>query len=80
MPSGLQLGVGTRVASLIELANRGALSLTDNPFDLAINGQGFFKSNFLMVTLAIHEMDLPAKCRWTASQCRRFPINSKYNN
>ena len=57
MPSGLQLGVGTRVASTYRIGEQGALSLTDNPFDLAINGQGFFKSNFLMVTLAIHETD-----------------------
>ena len=36
VPSGLQLGVGTRVASTYRLGEQGALSLTDNPFDLAI--------------------------------------------
>ncbi len=43
VPSGLQLGVGTRVASTYRIGEQGALSLTDNPFDLAINGQGFFQ-------------------------------------
>ena len=42
VPSGLQLGVGTRVASTYRIGEQGALSLTDNPFDLAINGEGFF--------------------------------------
>ena len=51
VPSGLQLGVGTRVASTYRIGEQGALSLTDNPFDLAINGEGFFKYSYLMATL-----------------------------
>ena len=39
VPSGLQLGVGT---GSVNLQNwRAGRTLTDNPFDLAINGEGF---------------------------------------
>ena len=43
VPSGIQLGVGTRVASTYRIGEQGALVLTDNPLDVAINGEGFFQ-------------------------------------
>ena len=43
VPSGIQLGVGVRLASTYRINEQGALVLTDNPFDLAIRGDGFFQ-------------------------------------
>ncbi len=43
VPSGIQLGVGVRLASTYRINEQGALILTDNPFDLAIRGDGFFQ-------------------------------------
>jgi flagellar basal-body rod protein FlgG len=43
VPSGLQMGVGTRVASVYRLNQQGALTLTDNKLDVAIKGEGFFQ-------------------------------------
>jgi flagellar basal-body rod protein FlgG len=43
IPSGIQLGVGTRIASTYRISEQGSLVLTDNPFDIAVNGEGFFQ-------------------------------------
>ncbi len=43
VPSGIQLGVGVKVASTYRISEQGSLVLTDNPLDLAINGEGFFQ-------------------------------------
>ena len=43
VPSGIQLGVGVRVASTYRVSEQGSLILTDNPLDLAIRGEGFFQ-------------------------------------
>lgn len=43
MPSGIQLGLGTRVGGVYRQHEQGALEITDNPFDLAITGDGFFQ-------------------------------------
>ena len=43
MPSGIQLGLGTRVGGVYRQHQQGALEITDNPFDLAITGNGFFQ-------------------------------------
>ncbi len=43
MPSGIQLGLGTRVGGVYRQHQQGALEITDNPFDLAITGDGFFE-------------------------------------
>ncbi len=43
MPSGIQLGLGTRVGGVYRQHQQGALEITDNPFDLAITGDGFFQ-------------------------------------
>jgi len=42
-PSGLELGTGVRVASIKDLETQGSLTQTNNPLDLAINGQGYFQ-------------------------------------
>lgn len=38
----LQPGIGTQVAAVSQQFNQGNLALTDNPLDIAINGNGFF--------------------------------------
>ena len=42
-PSGLELGTGVRVASIKDVETQGSLTQTNNPLDLAINGQGYFQ-------------------------------------
>jgi flagellar basal-body rod protein FlgG len=43
VPSGIQLGLGVRVGGVYRQHQQGALEITDNPFDLAITGEGFFQ-------------------------------------
>ncbi|MGQ9686375.1 MAG: flagellar hook protein FlgE [Thiobacillaceae bacterium] len=38
----LQPGIGTQVAAISQQFNQGNISLTNNPLDIAINGNGFF--------------------------------------
>ncbi len=42
-PSGIQLGTGVRIVGTQKIFTTGDISTTSNQFDLAINGQGFFK-------------------------------------
>ncbi len=43
VPTGLQVGLGTRAASNEIILTQGSFSETDNPLDLVIQGQGFFQ-------------------------------------
>lgn len=43
LPSGIQLGAGVRTAAIARVTTQGALTQTSNPYDLAINGQGYFR-------------------------------------
>jgi flagellar basal-body rod protein FlgG len=43
VPTGLQLGLGTRAASNEIIFTQGQFSETDNPLDLVIQGKGFFQ-------------------------------------
>jgi flagellar basal-body rod protein FlgG len=43
VPSGLQLGLGTRASSNEIIFTQGNFSETDNPLDLVIQGNGFFQ-------------------------------------
>jgi flagellar basal-body rod protein FlgG len=43
VPSGLQIGLGTRPASNEIIFSQGSFTETDNPLDLAIQGNGFFQ-------------------------------------
>jgi flagellar basal-body rod protein FlgG len=43
IPTGLQLGLGTRPTSNEVVFTQGAFSETDNPLDLVIQGRGFFQ-------------------------------------
>ena len=52
IPSGLQLGVGVRPIATEHIHTQGSLQRTDNPLDVAINGQGFFQIQMPDGTLA----------------------------
>jgi flagellar basal-body rod protein FlgG len=43
VPSGLQVGLGTRSASSEVITSQGNLVQTNNPLDLAVQGHGFFQ-------------------------------------
>ncbi|HJL19605.1 MAG TPA: flagellar basal-body rod protein FlgG [Sandaracinaceae bacterium LLY-WYZ-13_1] len=43
LPTGVQIGQGTRTVSTEFMHTQGALQQTGNPFDLAIEGDGFFQ-------------------------------------
>ena len=43
LPTGLQLGLGTRAVATSRSFSQGALAQTSNPLDVAINGNGFFQ-------------------------------------
>ena len=42
LPTGLQLGTGVRPVATARLVTQGNLQKTDNTFDMAVNGNGFF--------------------------------------
>ncbi|MBV9046133.1 MAG: flagellar basal-body rod protein FlgG [Alphaproteobacteria bacterium] len=43
LPSGIQLGAGVRTASVYRVTTQGDLKNTSNPYDVAIQGPGFFR-------------------------------------
>ncbi|EIZ78735.1 flagellar basal body rod protein FlgG [Novosphingobium sp. Rr 2-17] len=43
LPTGIQIGAGVRTGGVYRIAEQGALSQTDNPYDMAIQGKGFFQ-------------------------------------
>ncbi|MBO6203868.1 MAG: flagellar basal-body rod protein FlgG [Selenomonas sp.] len=42
-PTGLQVGLGTRVAATQRVITQGPLQTTDNPTDVGIQGEGYFR-------------------------------------
>jgi flagellar hook protein FlgE len=42
---GVEVGIGARVLAVAKEFNQGKLTSTENPLDMAINGEGFFKLN-----------------------------------
>ncbi len=43
VPAGVQLGLGVQPAAVYRIAEQGSMNITDNPFDLAISGRGYFQ-------------------------------------
>ena len=43
VPSGVQLGLGVKLAAVYRIHEQGNLANTDNSFDMAIQGNGFFQ-------------------------------------
>jgi flagellar basal-body rod protein FlgG len=52
VPSGLQIGLGTRPASNEIIMTQGSFTETDNPLDLVIQGKGFFQIQLPTGTIA----------------------------
>ncbi|MDK9725928.1 MAG: flagellar basal-body rod protein FlgG [Sterolibacteriaceae bacterium MAG5] len=52
IPSGLTLGTGVRPVATERIFTQGSLQQTQNPLDIAINGQGFFQIQMPDGTLA----------------------------
>ncbi len=42
VPAGIQVGLGVQPAAVYRISEQGSMQITDNPFDLAINGKGYF--------------------------------------
>jgi flagellar basal-body rod protein FlgG len=43
LPSGIQIGSGVRTAAIYRITSQGALQSTTNPYDLAVQGSGYFR-------------------------------------
>jgi flagellar basal-body rod protein FlgG len=43
VPVGVQVGLGVKTAAVYRVTEQGNLSLTENPLDVAINGDGYFQ-------------------------------------
>jgi flagellar basal-body rod protein FlgG len=43
VPSGVQMGVGVKVSAVYRIGEQGNLVSTNNPYDLAIQGNGYFR-------------------------------------
>jgi flagellar basal-body rod protein FlgG len=43
VPSGVQIGLGVKTAAVYTISEQGNLQSTDNPMDMAINGNGYFQ-------------------------------------
>ncbi len=43
IPNGIQLGAGVRTAAVARVTTQGALQQTSNPFDVAVQGSGYFR-------------------------------------
>src|ERR1700752_367988 len=42
-PSGIQLGAGVKTAAVYRITTQGDLKNTSNPYDVAVEGPGFFR-------------------------------------
>ena len=40
---GTQVGIGNKLSTVAQLFSQGNISVTNNPLDIAVNGQGFFR-------------------------------------
>ena len=43
VPTGIQLGSGVKTGSVYRITSQGPMTKTDNKFDVAINGRGYFQ-------------------------------------
>jgi fagellar hook-basal body proteins len=63
LPTGLQIGTGVRTVATEKTHTQGTIQQTGNSLDIAVNGQGFFKSYGLMAPSPIPVM---AVLNWMA--------------
>jgi len=52
VPSGVQLGLGVKLAAVYRIHEQGNLQATDNTFDMAVQGKGFFQVQLPIGTTA----------------------------
>ena len=43
VPSGVQVGLGVKAAAVYRITEQGNIMITDNTFDVAVNGKGYFQ-------------------------------------
>ena len=43
VPVGVQIGLGVKTAAVYRIGEQGNLTLTENPLDIAINGEGYYQ-------------------------------------
>lgn len=43
VPTGIQIGAGVKAAAVYRINQQGNINITDNPFDLAVSGKGYFQ-------------------------------------
>lgn len=43
VPSGIQIGIGVKTGAVYRITEQGNMQMTGNPFDVAVNGRGFFR-------------------------------------
>ena len=43
LPTGIQIGAGVKAGSVYRIGDQGNMNSTENPYDLAIEGQGYFR-------------------------------------
>lgn len=43
VPTGIQIGMGVKTGAVYRILSQGSMSLTSNPYDLAIEGKGYFQ-------------------------------------
>jgi len=51
-PTGIEIGHGVKVAATQKMFQQGSLKQTENPFDMAIEGEGFFRVRMIDGTVA----------------------------
>ena len=65
VPSGVQIGLGVQPAAVYRVIEQGSMTITDNTFDLAINGKGYFTVELPRPTslcARYHSRNVDAKC------------------
>lgn len=43
VPSGIQIGSGSKLSNIEKLFSQGSINITENPLDLMVEGEGFFR-------------------------------------
>lgn len=52
VPTGIEMGHGVKVAATQKMYQQGSLKQTENPFDMAVEGEGFFRVRMIDDTVA----------------------------
>jgi flagellar basal-body rod protein FlgG len=52
VPTGVQIGAGVKAGSVYRISTQGSMTRTDNPYDVGINGRGYFQVQLPNNTIA----------------------------